>query len=95
MSMLTLAIIKNEKTRSIRVHYRNVIRLLDNKLRNINQIYSVAVEDKNPVPYDAGIIIINLDKKVIVNYQWAFSLHNLEKDSRKFLTKKYGIIGFI
>lgn len=94
MSMITLAITKNRESRTIILHYQRALDLLNNKLKikELEEIFEASVKDKNPWPYDAGIIFIDMDKKKITSFQSGFGMHNINEKSRNFLIEKYEVL---
>jgi len=90
--MLTVVIMKNKQSRSIILHYQRVLDLLNDRLRDIDSIFEISVPDREPWPYDAGIIFIDIDKRKITSFQTGFGMHNINEKSRKYLIKKYKIL---
>lgn len=95
MSMIKLVIKKDNKVKSKALHYSEVLDLLNNRMDDLEKNLKPNSKSQNHFPCDAGIIIIDLDKKNIISIQNAFSISNLEKKAKKKLLKEYEFISLV
>ena len=76
MSIVNAVIIKDRKIRFARNHYREIMGILDKKMPRAKK------------PIDAGYIIVDLDRKILLNCQDAFNISDLKKsDWRRILSE--------
>jgi len=86
MGQLHLIIIKKNKIYHTPVGFRFVISLLNRNLFYIDKLLRII---KRRYYTDRGYILIDLDKKIILSNQTAFSSCHLNNESRKRLQKEF------
>ena len=69
MSYVTVFLVKHGKTYHFSLHYRAVQRLLE---RNFDTVQASPL-DNTAIPLDAGYLVVDLDRKEVINRQEAFS----------------------
>ncbi len=69
MSYVQVMLVKNGKTYHFSLHYRAVMRLLENNFMTVQG----SPLERTATPLDAGYLVVDLDRKEVVNRQNAFS----------------------
>ncbi len=82
MSIVNAVIIKDRKIRFVRKHYREIMKILNEKKPRAKQFL------------DAGYIIVDLDRKIILNCQDAFSLLDLKKNELRKLFSEWRVMDY-
>ena len=72
MSFITLILIKNKQLQTIKAHYHTIKKIIEHPDFEIE-----TVKQNNKIEIDAGYILIDCDKKILVNSQDTFHLTNL------------------
>lgn len=80
MSFITLIIIKNHAVKLYRKHYREIIALVKEQIRNKNNGTNYFLSDY----FDDGYLIIDFNKKLIFNNQACFDSKKEVPGLKKF-----------
>ena len=82
MSIVNAVIIKNKKIRFVRQHYRDIMKILNKKKPHARNFI------------DAGYIIVDLDRKVLLNCQDAFPLTDLKKNELRNMFSEWRVLDY-
>jgi hypothetical protein len=81
MSEVVVIIVKDCEISSEKMHYRDAMSLLESNLRKIKQ--------KDSQKLDAGYLIIDVDRQIMLDCQSGFSLEHLKPDARLNIIKNW------
>ncbi|MBS3127940.1 hypothetical protein J4410_02250 [Candidatus Woesearchaeota archaeon] len=73
MSFITLIVIEKEDIKIIPEHYNTIIRIMNHDFKNAKHYLKEAEE----IPLDAGYLLVDMNKKIIINGQSAFARQHL------------------
>ena len=74
MSFITLIVIKNQEIKVVPEHYSIIMRIMNHDFKNM-QYYLKEMQDA--IPLDAGYLLVDVEKKTIINGQSAFAKEHL------------------
>ena len=80
MSFITLILIEKDDIKIIPEHYNTIIRIMNNDFKN-TRCYTKNIED--PIFLDAGYLLVDREKRVIVNCQNAFARQHVHPNFSK------------
>lgn len=89
MSSVTLLVIANNKLSIQEMHYRHVISILESSCFGLDALLSY---DQGYSLLDAGYLLIDIDRKVVLSGQDAFSINHLPLKVMKKLKTDYEVV---
>ncbi len=82
MSIVNAVIIQDRKIKFTRKHYREIMKILNKKKPGAKKFI------------DAGYIIVDLDRKVLMNCQDAFPLSDLKKNELRNMFSEWRVLDY-
>lgn len=82
MSIVSAVVVKDRKIRFVRGHYRDIMKILDSRKPSAKKIV------------DAGYIVFDLDRKIVLNCQSAFRITDLSKGDLSSILSEWRVLDY-
>lgn len=83
MSEIIVMLVEDKEISFIKAHYRLIMGILNNNFKNIRQL------KQKQQKLDAGYLLIDLDKKLMLDCQSGFSIEHLKPEIKLNIIKNW------
>ncbi|MBD3309754.1 hypothetical protein GF351_00895 [Candidatus Woesearchaeota archaeon] len=92
MSLINLVVREKGKLYSSCIHWRQLLELLDIRLKGIRKF--MMQKRVRLVPYDAGLFVVDFDTRAIFSLHVCFRVSDISKDARVWIGHNFSYMDY-